>query len=193
MVDEFSSFARMPKPEMKNVDLRDALREASFLREVSRSDIVFEREFGQEPLYGKFDSRLIAQAFGNIIKNATEAMDAVVDRPEGEPAVVKVRAGRERGMIRVDILDNGKGLPRDNRQRLLEPYMTTREKGTGLGLAIVKKIVEDHGGTLELHDAPAEFYGGRGAMISIFLPAAEASRPDVAGASEGTTRTTEKA
>ena len=69
-------------------------------------------------------------------------------------------------MIRVDVMDNGKGLPRENRQRLLEPYMTTREKGTGLGLAIVKKIVEDHGGRLELHDAPADFHGGRGAMIT---------------------------
>ena len=70
------------------------------------------------------------------------------------------------GMIRVDVIDNGKGLPRENRQRLLEPYMTTREKGTGLGLAIVKKIVEDHGGRLELHDAPADFHGGRGAMVT---------------------------
>ena len=71
------------------------------------------------------------------------------------------------------MIDNGKGLPRENRQRLLEPYMTTREKGTGLGLAIVKKIVEDHGGGLELHDAPAGFHGGKGAMIRIVLPAVE--------------------
>ncbi|TKB80904.1 MAG: PAS domain-containing sensor histidine kinase, partial [Mesorhizobium sp.] len=72
----------------------------------------------------------------------------------------------------IDVIDNGRGLPRENRQRLLEPYMTTREKGTGLGLAIVKKIVEDHGGRLELHDAPADFHDGRGAMISIILPVA---------------------
>ena len=75
----------------------------------------------------------------------------------------------------MDVIDNGKGLPRENRQRLLEPYMTTREKGTGLGLAIVKKIVEDHGGRLELHDAPADFHGGRGAMISIILPSSGAA------------------
>ena len=74
-------------------------------------------------------------------------------------------------MIRVDVIDNGKGLPRENRQRLLEPYMTTREKGTGLGLAIVKKIIEDHGGRLELHDAPADFHNGVGAMVTIILPA----------------------
>ena len=75
-------------------------------------------------------------------------------------------------LIRVDVIDNGKGLPRENRQRLLEPYMTTREKGTGLGLAIVKKIIEDHGGQLELHDAPADFHSGEGAMVSLILPAA---------------------
>ena len=81
----------------------------------------------------------------------------------------------------VEVLDNGKGLPRENRQRLLEPYMTTREKGTGLGLAIVKKIIEDHGGRLELQDAPPEFHGGRGAMIRITVPAAktEATRGGV--------------
>jgi two-component system nitrogen regulation sensor histidine kinase NtrY len=74
------------------------------------------------------------------------------------------------GVAVVSVTDNGKGLPRENRQRLLEPYMTTRDKGTGLGLAIVKKIVEDHGGRLELHDAPAEFHGGGGAMIRFVLP-----------------------
>ncbi len=173
MVDEFSAFARMPKPEMKDIDLREALREAAFLVEVSRSDISFERDYGNEPLKGKFDSRLLGQAFGNVIKNATEAIDAA-ERAEGEPGVVRVAATRDGGTIRVDVIDNGKGLPRENRQRLLEPYMTTREKGTGLGLAIVKKIVEDHGGRLELHDAPAGFHGGKGAMISLFFPATAA-------------------
>ncbi|KQZ96578.1 PAS domain-containing sensor histidine kinase [Mesorhizobium sp. Root157] len=169
MVDEFSSFARMPKPDMKELDLREPLREASFLVEVSRPDITFERSFGDKPLKGTFDSRLIAQAFGNIIKNASEAMEGT-ERSDGAPNAIKIRAGREDDAIRVDVIDNGKGLPREHRQRLLEPYMTTRDKGTGLGLAIVKKIVEDHGGRLELHDAPAEFHGGRGAMVSIILP-----------------------
>ncbi|MER8502632.1 PAS domain-containing sensor histidine kinase [Mesorhizobium sp. M0208] len=171
MVDEFSAFARMPKPEMKAIDLRDSLREASFLVEVSRADITFERVFGNEPLKGTFDSRLMAQAFGNVIKNAAEAIDGLdaEDRPHG---IIRIQAGRQNGAIRIDVIDNGRGLPRENRQRLLEPYMTTREKGTGLGLAIVKKIVEDHGGRLELHDAPADFHDGRGAMISIILPVA---------------------
>ncbi|WP_310318496.1 PAS domain-containing sensor histidine kinase [Aminobacter aminovorans] len=178
MVDEFSAFARMPKPEMKVIDIREPLREASFLVEVSRADIAFEREITPGPLKGTFDSRLMAQAFGNVIKNAAEAIEAA-ERQTGEAGVIKIRARRDGNSIRIDVIDNGKGLPRENRQRLLEPYMTTREKGTGLGLAIVKKIVEDHGGRLELHDAPADFHGGRGAMISMVLPAAaeEATAP----------------
>ncbi|MGB3415520.1 MAG: PAS domain-containing sensor histidine kinase [Mesorhizobium sp.] len=179
MVDEFSAFARMPKPEMKLIDLRDPLREASFLVEVSRADIAFERAFGNEPLSGTFDSRLMAQAFGNIIKNAAEAIDGR-DENRTEPGAIRIRSGSENGFIRVDVIDNGKGLPRDNRQRLLEPYMTTREKGTGLGLAIVKKIVEEHGGRLELGDAPADFHGGHGAMVSVFLPLAASSGSDPA-------------
>lgn len=176
MVDEFSSFARMPKPDMKQLDLRDPLREASFLVEVSRSDIKFERDFGSEPLYGTFDSRLLSQAFGNVIKNASEAMEGM-ERENGEQHAILIRAARQGDSVRIDVIDNGKGLPREHRQRLLEPYMTTRDKGTGLGLAIVKKIVEDHGGRLELHDAPQDFHGGKGAMVSIILPAAGGSAP----------------
>lgn len=167
MVDEFSAFARMPKPDMKLLDLREALREASFLVEVSRSDIAFTRDFGDDPLTGTFDHRLLSQAFGNLIKNAAESIEAAGRETPGE---ILVRARREDNTIMVDILDNGRGLPRENRQRLLEPYMTTREKGTGLGLAIVKKIVEDHEGRLELHDAPADFHRGVGAMIRVVLP-----------------------
>jgi len=171
MVDEFSAFARMPKPDMQVTDLREPLREASFLVEMSRSDIAFQRDFGDQPLMGTFDSRLLSQAFGNVVKNATEAIEG--NREAGAPAgVIRIRARAHNGLIYVDVMDNGKGLPRENRQRLLEPYMTTREKGTGLGLAIVKKIIEDHGGRLELHDAPAAFQGGRGALIRIVLPSA---------------------
>ncbi|MGU3398558.1 ATP-binding protein [Brucellaceae bacterium D45D] len=172
MVDEFSAFARMPKPEIRPMDLREALREASFLVEVSRSDIRFENDFGSEKLVGSFDSRLIGQAFGNVIKNASEAIDALPKETRGE-AHILVRSYSSEGQLFVDVIDNGKGLPGDDRQKLLEPYMTTREKGTGLGLAIVRKIVEDHGGHLELHDAPADFYGGRGAMIRMIFPQQE--------------------
>ncbi|WP_343314188.1 PAS domain-containing sensor histidine kinase [Brucella sp. BE17] len=172
MVDEFSAFARMPKPEIRSMDLREALREASFLVEVSRSDIKFENDFGSQKLIGSFDSRLIGQAFGNVIKNASEAIDALPKEDRGEGHIL-VRSYSSEGHLSVDVIDNGKGLPGDDRQKLLEPYMTTREKGTGLGLAIVRKIVEDHGGSLELHDAPANFHGGRGAMIRMIFPQQE--------------------
>ncbi|WP_309084329.1 PAS domain-containing sensor histidine kinase [Chelativorans sp.] len=172
MVDEFSAFARMPKPDIQRLDLREPLREASFLIEVSRADIKIENDLGKRPLIGRFDTRLMSQAFGNVIKNAAEAIDAA--RDQDRPGVIRISARQEDGEIEILVMDNGKGLPRENRQRLLEPYMTTREKGTGLGLAIVKKIIEDHGGRLELHDAPASFHGGVGAMIRMVLPAIQA-------------------
>ena len=127
----------------------------------------------------------MAQAFGNVIKNAAEAIDGL-DQKDRSHGIIRIQAGRQNGAIRIDVIDNGKGLPRENRQRLLEPYMTTREKGTGLGLAIVKKIVEDHGGRLELHDAPADFHDGRGAMISIILPPSPPLRRRAAKAGRNT-------
>jgi two-component system, NtrC family, nitrogen regulation sensor histidine kinase NtrY len=172
MVDEFSAFARMPKPVPTILDIRLPLKEAAFLIDVSRPDIQIEKDLGPDPLHGMFDSRMIGQAFGNLIKNATEAIDGREPDLAGTPGHVLVKAGLSGNLIVVDVIDNGKGLPRENRQRLLEPYMTTREKGTGLGLAIVRKIVEEHGGSLSLHDAPAEFHGGVGANIRVTFPLA---------------------
>lgn len=172
MVDEFSSFARMPKPSKTRADLRNILKDAVFLREVSRSDIEFVQEFADTPLEGDFDPRMLGQAFGNLIKNATEAIDSVpadADR-QGKTVVIRADISADGQDYVVDIVDNGRGLPGENRHRLLEPYMTMREKGTGLGLAIVKKIVDDHGGIIQLRDAPADIDGGRGAMISVRLP-----------------------
>ena len=171
MVDEFSAFARMPKPTPAPLDIRLPLREAAFLIEVSRPDILIEKQLPSSALMGMLDSRMLAQAFGNLIKNATEAIDGREPDRANEKGHVLVRATSEGGSIIVDIIDNGKGLPRENRQRLLEPYMTTREKGTGLGLAIVRKIVEEHAGALSLHDAPEDFHNGVGANIRIVFPA----------------------
>ena len=175
MVDEFSAFARMPKPSKVEVDLRDILRDTVFLREMGGHEIQFSRDFGDEPLIGLFDPRMLGQAFGNLIKNAAEAIEAVPPGEERDGRRIKVRARSEADFLIVDVIDNGKGLPAENRHRILEPYMTMREKGTGLGLAIVKKIIEDHGGTLELHDAPSDFDHGRGAMITVKLPPASAA------------------
>ena len=175
MVDEFSSFARMPKPTMEPTDLRDILRDAVFLREMGNTHVQFERELGDERLEGMFDARMLGQAFGNLIKNAVEAIEGVPsDQAREEPKVlVRSSLDPERDRFTVDVIDNGRGLPVENRHSILEPYMTMREKGTGLGLAIVKKIIEDHGGQIELHDAPADFDQGRGAMIRVHLPRRE--------------------
>ncbi len=171
MVDEFSAFARMPKPAKVKNDLRDILKDAVFLRQMSRNDIEFIRSFGDVPLIGLFDERMLGQAFGNLIKNATEAIDALTSENKRVGRRIEVRANRSgAGFLVVDIIDNGKGLPVENRNRIFEPYMTMREKGTGLGLAIVKKIIDEHGGILELHDAPKDFDPNGGAMIRVRFP-----------------------
>jgi len=179
MVDEFSSFARMPKPAKEEADLRDILRDAIFLREMGTTHVDFIRELGDEPLKGMFDARMLGQAFGNLVKNAVEAIEAVPSDQERDGRKVKVRSvfDAAQDAYIVDVMDNGIGLPVENRHRILEPYMTMREKGTGLGLAIVKKIIEEHGGQLELHDAPADFDHGKGAMIRVVLPHQQQSLP----------------
>lgn len=178
MVDEFSAFARMPKPTKEPSDLRAILHDAIFLREMGNNHIAFQQELGEERLEGMFDSRMLGQAFGNLIKNAVEAIEAVPsEEREARKILVRASLDEARDRFTVDVVDNGRGLPVENRHSILEPYMTMREKGTGLGLAIVKKIIEEHGGQLELHDAPADFDQGRGAMIRVHLP-----RRDVAAA-----------
>ncbi len=172
MVDEFSSFARMPKPVFEVADLAPTIREAAFLVSVSKPDITFDIELPETPLRSRFDPRLIGQVLANIIKNATEAIEALADDRQQQGRVV-VSGHVEGRSVSIEITDNGVGLPADNRQKLLEPYMTTREKGTGLGLAIATKIIEEHGGRIELLDAPAVAEGGTGAMVRIMLPLTE--------------------
>ncbi len=179
MVNEFSSFARMPKPSFERGNIADAIREAVFLQTVSHADITYKTELPDEPLIGRYDQRLVQQAIANVVKNATEAIESV---PESirEAGRVTVRARREGRFIVIEVIDNGIGLPSENRHRLLEPYVTTREKGTGLGLAIVRKIMEDHGGRIDLLDSPEVATGGRGAMMQLFLPVFEETEPTAA-------------
>lgn len=170
MVDEFSSFARMPKPVMAERDLTEAVREAVFVQSVGRADVDVKTGFDEEPLIARFDHRLITQAVANVVKNAAEAIEAVPEAERGQGLVeVHVHRDGDGPMVMIDVIDNGIGLPAENRQRLLEPYMTTREKGTGLGLAIVGKIMDEHGGRIELLDAPAVADGGRGACVRMVL------------------------
>jgi len=176
MVDEFSSFARMPKPKPEPGDLGDTLRQTLFLMRVGYPDITFEDQMPKEPAFALFDRRLIGQAVQNILKNATEAIAAVPEENRGPGRIVLSLSTATPGRVTVDIVDNGKGFPPENRQRLLEPYMTTREGGTGLGLPIVAKIFEDHGGGLELLDSPEVATGGRGACVRLWLPASNEIR-----------------
>ena len=166
MVDEFSRFTRMPKPVMAADDVADAVRQVVFLLRVGHPDIDIEVEIAQDPMPARFDRRLISQALTNIIKNAAEAIAAVPTSELGRGRI-RVCAFREGGDIVIDVIDNGIGLPKENRSRLLEPYVTTREKGTGLGLAIVGRILEDHGGRIELGDAASKIQGQRGAWMRL--------------------------
>ena len=184
MVDEFSSFARMPKPAFEVRNLSDAIRESVFLLEVAHPDIAFKVDLPDEPLLGHFDARLVSQAFTNIVKNGTEAIAALPPEERGG-ARINVAARTEGDEIIVDVVDTGIGLPSEHRHRLLEPYMTTREKGTGLGLAIVTKIIEEHGGRIELLDSPEVQRGGHGALIRITLPALAAEAASPVSESEG--------
>jgi two-component system, NtrC family, nitrogen regulation sensor histidine kinase NtrY len=166
MVDEFSRFARMPKPVIEGEDVADTVRQAVFLMRVGHPDIDIEAEIREEPMRAQFDRRLISQALTNIIKNATEAIEAVPAENLGKGRV-EVIAAREKDDIVIDVIDNGIGLPKVSRARLLEPYVTTREKGTGLGLAIVGRVLEDHGGRIELNDAADIRPGARGAWMRL--------------------------
>ena len=176
MVDEFSRFSRMPKPVIAPEDVADTIKQAVFLMRVGHSDIDIEVKVPADHIPARFDRRLISQALTNIVKNAAEAIAAL---PEGaEKGRIEVSAHRSGDEIVIDIVDNGIGLPKDNRSRLLEPYVTTRDKGTGLGLAIVGKILEDHGGGIELHDASEKAPGLRGAWVRMRIAAELAPIPE---------------
>jgi two-component system nitrogen regulation sensor histidine kinase NtrY len=166
MVDEFSRFARMPKPVIEGEDVADTVRQAVFLMRVGHPDVDIEADVKEEPLRAKFDRRLISQALTNIIKNAAEAIEAVPAEELGRGRI-DVIAKSEKDDIVIDVIDNGIGLPKVSRARLLEPYVTTREKGTGLGLAIVGRVLQDHGGRIELHDASEMRPGARGAWMRL--------------------------
>ena len=151
MVDEFSSFARLPKPVFRSEDASDLVRQSLFLQEVAHNDITFSFRFegeGEGPVPIEADRHQFGQAMTNVLKNAIEAIE---QRAKGQDIAyrgrIAVSLAADRQAVTVTVADNGVGLPAE-RDRILEPYMTTREKGTGLGLAIVNKIVEEHGGTM---------------------------------------------
>ncbi|MBI1364820.1 MAG: HAMP domain-containing protein [Alphaproteobacteria bacterium] len=168
MVDEFSSFARMPKPVMAREDLRELVKAAIFPQRVALPDVDFKLEAPSEPVWVECDGRLIIQALSNLIKNAGESIGARIANGDGVKGAVALAISMKNSEARVDVIDNGVGLPKAERHRLTEPYMTTRAKGTGLGLAIVQKVIEDHGGALKFEDDAT--LGPNGARVSIILP-----------------------
>jgi two-component system nitrogen regulation sensor histidine kinase NtrY len=183
MVDEFSSFARMPAPLMAFTDMAEAVRDVVFAQRLAAPDIRVDLEGADAPVGLVCDERLIAQTLTNLIRNACDGVAARRAR-DGEPKEGRVLV-RLRDLdygVQFEVIDNGVGFPAQGRDRLIEPYVTTRAKGMGLGLAIVARIVEDHGGLLELDDAPQP---GPGALVRFVLPKRPDGVSDVASAQPG--------
>ncbi len=179
MVDEFSAFARMPAPKFAEEDPAELLRQAVFAQRVAQPDVKLELIEPLPDMRFVADGRMVGQALANVLKNAGESVMARhladPESPMGMRAELKLEGN---GLIFV-VEDDGVGLPVKDRDRLTEPYVTTREKGTGLGLAIVKRICEDHGGELVLGDA-TELSGARVAMRFPGAVKGEAATPAAA-------------
>ena len=172
IVDEFSKFARMPEPDRHTHDLTAILRDAVTLQQAGQPDVTFDVTLPAKAAFADLDRTMMSQALTNLIKNAGEAIETVQeDQPDlAIDPTIRIALSIEDDVATITIADNGIGLPED-RARLFEPYVTTREKGTGLGLPIVKKIIDEHGATLTLTDAPAFDDTGRfGAMAVISIP-----------------------
>jgi len=174
MVDEFAAFARMPTPEMARHDLRQAVQEPVVLFREGHPEIQYELKLPNEPLPMSFDWRLMTRAITNLVKNASEAVEAAKDAPDNPKdwsGRVEIIVTPLNNRVTINVIDNGIGLPKQNRLRLVEPYVTTKgSKGTGLGLAMVQKITEQHGGAFALEDAPPAPGRTRGALVTITLP-----------------------
>jgi two-component system nitrogen regulation sensor histidine kinase NtrY len=166
MVDEFSSFARMPQPTMRRENLQELIQQAVFLQRVSNPQIDFHVDAPPGAVYVEADGRLISQALTNVLKNAGEAIAARADSGDAVPGLIDIHLGVGATHAELCVTDNGVGLPPEHKHRLTEPYVTTRAKGTGLGLAIVRKIFEDHGGELTITDRTDE---QRGAEVRMSL------------------------
>ncbi|WP_294280921.1 ATP-binding protein [uncultured Sphingomonas sp.] len=174
MVDEFSSFARMPKPVFREEAIADICAQAMFLHEVAHPDVTFQLDQEEPAPTLVCDRRQMSQALTNIVKNAVEAIES---RPEGmKGGKVVMTVGQQATMVTITVSDNGIGLPPE-RDRIIEPYMTTRARGTGLGLAIVNKIIEEHAGTIGFSDNPTG-----GTIVSMMFDAGALAALDQGGA-----------
>lgn len=178
MVDEFSSFARLPKPVFRSEDPIALTRQALFLQEVARPDIAFSFSADHGLKAIDCDRHQFGQAMTNVLKNAVEAIEAKAkEAGEAYRGAIAVAVAGQDASVLIRVTDNGIGLPQD-RERIIEPYVTTREKGTGLGLAIVNKIVEEHGG--EMTFTAAQMGGTTVTMRFARDPLAQNRKPDAA-------------
>jgi two-component system nitrogen regulation sensor histidine kinase NtrY len=178
MVDEFSSFARLPKPIFRQEDAVDLVRQAIFLQEVAHPEINYALDAGVTAPHIECDRHQFGQAMTNVLKNAAEAVDARQRSADVDyRGRIEVAVAADERMLTITVTDNGVGLP-EGGDRIMEPYVTTREKGTGLGLAIVKKIVEEHGG--ELAFANVAGGGARATLRFAREPRAEKPRSEAA-------------
>jgi two-component system nitrogen regulation sensor histidine kinase NtrY len=183
MIDEFSSFARMPAPVLKPENLSEIVRQTVFLQRTAHPEIAFATVFPAWPVAVRCDAQLVGQAVINIVKNAIESIETRIAEQGGGPAGrIRVSVTEEAGQASVIVEDNGKGLPRRGREQLTEPYVTNRAKGTGLGLAIVKKIMEDHLGELVLEDGEPD-----GARVRLVFVGAEGRAPEYSDAAAQST------
>ena len=183
MVDEFSSFARMPAPAMAEENLNELCRHAVFLQQSAHPKIAFDCDVPDETVRIHCDGRQISQALTNLLKNAAEALEGARRGKSAKAGHVSLRLLREGNRVAVEIEDDGPGFPPELRERLTEPYVTTRDKGTGLGLAIVRKIMEDHGGELVLGDADGggaivRLVFGKNALVSVEPSAGDSTNPE---------------
>ena len=182
MVDEFSDYARMPEPVMELYDLRDIVADVATLYETPKQNIELTLDIPDSPIISLCDKGLISQALINLVKNATEAIISAIEQ---KPLLKTYQGHIEIGLkgdlneYRIIVTDNGCGLPKEQRNRLLEPYMTTRKKGTGLGLAIVQKIADQHDGHIVLEDAPKTRGNATGARIELIIPYKKKNRAKV--------------
>ena len=183
MVDEFSSFARMPKPLFREESIVDIVRQAVFLHEIAHPEVAFSQDVPRNLPPLVCDRRQLGQALSNIVKNAVEAVEQKFGEGD-EGGAVFLSVFEEKGCITIQVDDNGIGLPAE-RERLTEPYMTTRDSGAGLGLAIVKKIIEEHFGTISLANR-AE--GGSRVCITLDPAPLAALKETVTGDHEDDTR-----
>ena len=165
MISEFSAFARMPAPDKGLHNIEEIVGRAVLLQRSANTAITYSTVSPEHAVEIACDERQTAQALTNLLQNAADSLNARLARRPDPPGEIAVKIEEGEDTVTVSVEDNGLGLPQENRERLTEPYVTTRAEGTGLGLAIVKKIMEDHGGRLELTDRKPI-----GARVSLIFP-----------------------